>query len=137
MDSALKEDMSKTLALGLALWIGVIAAVTATGVLAQFDSQERAALGAFGAIFALAAYKLDEEMGRFVRGARGLAVAVSIFDAAAAIAFFANFTGLLIAAGPFALAAHLALYDRALLARAAESFRSPEARSPGARPAAT
>ena len=137
MDGTHQEDMGRTLALGLALWIGVIAAVTAAGVLAQLDAQERAALGAFGAIFALAAYKLDEEMGRFVRGARGLGVAASIFDAAVAIALVMNFTGLLIAAGPFTLAAHLALYDRGLLARAAAAVRSGEAKSPGARPAAT
>ena len=79
------EDTGHTLALAIALWIGAIAAVTASGILAEFDAAERSALGAFGAIFALAAYKLDEEMGRFVRGARGLAGAESFaqFDAGA------------------------------------------------------
>ena len=133
----LEQDMGRTLALGLGLWIGLIGAVTATGVLAAFDAQERAALGAFGAIFALAAYKLDEEMGRFVRASRSLWVAVSIFDAAVGIALLTHATGVLLAAAPLALAAHLALYDRGLLARAASPLRSPEAKSPGARPAAT
>ena len=131
------EDTGHTLALAIALWIGAIAAVTASGILAEFDAAERSALGAFGAIFALAAYKLDEEMGRFVRGARGLAWAAVVLDAAAAIALLGHFTGLLLGAAPIAFAAHLALYDRGLLAGAAGALRSRAAKSPGARQAAT
>jgi hypothetical protein len=135
MDKAnLQVDIGRTLGVGLGLWIGAVAAGAATGVFERLDSAERVALIVFGTIFALAAYRLDHDLGRFVRAARRLGLATLVFDTAALIGLAGGSEAILLASLPLALAAHLALYDRA---RRSPAVRSAAAKSPGAHPAAT
>ena len=109
------EALGRTLGVGLALLIGAVAAGAATGVLDAFDTRERMALATFGAIFAVAAYRLDAALGNYVRGLRHLGAAAAVFDVATAIGIFTPYGAILLAAIPLAAASHLALYDRGRL----------------------
>ena len=131
------EDTGRTLAVGLIVWIGAVAAGAASGVLARFEPEERMALIIFGTLFAIAAYRLDEGLRDFVRALPRLAVAAAAFDAAILAGIATPHGEILVAAIPLAAAAHLALFDRRCPAASAAPVRSPAAKSPGARPAAT
>ena len=133
----LDEDMGRTLAVGLILWIGAVAAGGISGVFARFEPEERMALVIFGTLFAIAAYRLDDALRNFVRAMPRLGLAAAAFDGALLAGFATPHREILVAAIPLAAAAHLALYDRGRAAAAARPVRSPEAKSPGARPAAT
>ena len=137
MQSTNQEDMGRTLAVGLSLWIGAVAAGAVSGVFSRFDPEERMALVIFGTLFAVAAYRLDAELRSFVRALPRLGVAAAAFDAAIVAGIATPHGEILIAAIPLAAAAHLALHERAGAATAAAPVRSPAAKSPGARPAAT
>ena len=106
-------------------------------MLDAFDTRERMALAIFGAIFAVATYRLDAALGNYVRGLRHLGAAVAVFDVAIAIGVFTPYGAILLAAIPLAAASHLALYDRGRLAPATRPVTSTAAKAPGARPAAT
>ena len=134
---ALKEDLGRTLAVGLTLWIGAVAAGAFSGVLARFDPEERMALVIFGTLFAIVAYRLDDQLRDFVRALPRLGVATAVFDAGILAGIATRHGEILIAAVPLAVAAHLALHDRRRAATAASPVRSTAAKSPGARPAAT
>jgi hypothetical protein len=131
------EDMGRTLAVGLTLWIGAVAAGALSGVLARFEPEERMALAIFGTLFAVAAYRLDEALRDFARALPRLGVAAAAFDLAILAGIATPHGEILIAAIPLAAAAHLALIDRGRAAGASRPVRSPAAKSPGARPAAT
>ena len=129
----LREDMGRTLALGVALWVGAVAAGALAGVFGRFEAEERLALGIFGTIVAVGAYRLDESLGPYVRALPRLAWAAAVLDLAVIVGIVTPYREILIAAVPLAAAGHLALYDRGRGAR----ITSPAAKSPGARPAAT
>lgn len=134
--ASLDEDTGRTLGVGLILWIAAVASAAATGGLDAFAAEERLALGAFGTVFAVAAYRLDEKLGPFVRGHRRLGTAAALFDIATVIGLATPLGAILLASVPLGVAAHLALYDRGRRAPA-RAITSPAAKSPGARPAAT
>ena len=131
------EDMGRTVAVGLILWIGAVAAGAASGVLARFEPEERMALVLFGTLFALAAYRLDDALREFVRAFPRLGIAAAAFDLAIVAGIATPHGEILIAAIPLAAVAHLALHGRRRPAPSAGPLRSPAAKSPGARPAAT
>lgn len=137
------DDAPRTLATALAAWAGLVALGAADGVFARLDPAVDGALAAFGALFALAACGLDRSVGAAVDRVPlvvpgGIALAV---DAAVAIGLAAHgWVGL--TAGPWALVAFFAApvavaAHVATARRLAARLRSPAAKSPGARPAAT
>jgi hypothetical protein len=131
------EDTGRTLAVGLILFIGAVAAGAFSGVLARFAPEERLALTLFATIFTIAAYRLDAPLRDFVRSLPRLGVAAGVFDIAVLAGIATPHGEILIAAIPLAAAAHLALLDRGRVATASSPVRSTAAKSPGARPAAT
>jgi hypothetical protein len=114
-----------------------VAAGALSGVFARFEPEERMALVIFGTLFAVASYRLDAELAAFVRALPRLGIAVAAFDLAILAGIATPYGEVLIAAIPLAAAAHLALHDRRGSATSAAPVRSPAAKSPAARPAAT
>lgn len=129
------EDTFRTLAVGVLAWIATVAGAARSGLLADVALEESIAAGLFAIGFALAAYRLDAELGDYLRSAPHLPTVALALDAVIVASFAAGpFVPGLLAAAPLAVVAHAALLARR---PRAPVLRSPAAKSPGARPAAT
>jgi len=125
------EDARVTVGVAIAFWGATVLGASATGLFGKLAFEETAALIAFATIFALAAYFLDPSVRAFVDGLRHRAALAIAIDVAVALTW--TYVPALLFGLPLAAVATAT----ALTLRDAPRVRSVEAKSPGARPAAT
>ena len=142
------EDTRVTVMVVLALWLGAVLAGSGAGVFAKLATEEVLALAAFATAFALATYRLDAEVRRFVLAHWATLPAALVLDAVvgldAIVAWRAAPASDLLGTLPHSAALLFALPLAAMTTAAAierrrtrKKVRSAQPKSPGATPAAT
>jgi hypothetical protein len=129
-DQTLPEDARVTLGAAIAVWGATVVGAAASGLFELLVVEESVTLVAFATIFALATYLLDPAVRAYVDAFRYRAVIAIVLDVSVALAWTS--VPALLFGLPLAAVATLAA-----LARGKTRVTSREAKSPGARPAAT
>lgn len=141
-----QEHSVRVLAIALAAWAIAVMGAATQGVFARISMAELAALALFATAYAMATFRLDATLHRFILDTAGRlaapgAIAADVAIAVAVLAVMAEqgpweanvarpaYAFVLLFVAPIAAVLHLAWLERA-------SRRSP-ARSPGASPAST